>query len=207
MGVSRKPGRPGCFHVRRPDERPEYQLSAHRLVVVTTGDTKPTAATRGTAEQREPKRGGTDSRESERPDSTVDGGEIAAQRGPGGGKRGVTSHNRCWVLFYRVLGRRVLRNLNSVSPKQHRIAELAKRSPELVFTSLAHLIDLEWLLEAYRRTRKDGAAGVDGQTAADYEANLSANLQSLLERARIVPASTTARGAFSRPASRGKRLM
>ncbi len=76
----------------------------------------------------------------------------------------------------------MLRNLNNVSTKQHRIAELAKRSPELVFTSLAYLIDLEWLLEAYRRTRKDGAVGVDGQTAADYEADLTANLQSLLGR-------------------------
>jgi hypothetical protein len=98
IGVSRKPGRPGCFHVRCPEERPEYQLSAHRLVVVTMGDTKRTAATRGTAEQREPKRGGTDSRESERPDSTVEVGELAAQRGPGGGKRDVTSNNRCWEL-------------------------------------------------------------------------------------------------------------
>ena len=76
----------------------------------------------------------------------------------------------------------MLSNLNDVSTKQHRIAELAKRSPALVFTSLAHLIDLEWLLEAYRRTRKDGAVGVDGQTAADYEADLTTNLQSLLER-------------------------
>jgi len=59
---------------------------------------------------------------------------------------------------------------------------LAKRSSELVFTSLVHLIDLEWLREAYRRTRKDGAAGVDGQTAADYEADLTSNLQSLLDR-------------------------
>ncbi len=76
----------------------------------------------------------------------------------------------------------MLSNLNTVSLKQHRIAELAKRSPELAFTSLSHLIDLEWLLEAFRRTRKDGAVGVDGQTAADYEANLIPNLQSLLNR-------------------------
>lgn len=76
----------------------------------------------------------------------------------------------------------MLSNLNTVSTKQHRIAELAKRSPELAFTSLSHLIDLEWLLEAFRRTRKDGAVGVDGQTAADYEANLIPNLQSLLIR-------------------------
>ena len=39
-----------------------------------------------------------------------------------------------------------------------------------------------WLREAYRRTRKDGAAGVDGVTAAHYETALEANLTSLLER-------------------------
>jgi group II intron reverse transcriptase/maturase len=36
--------------------------------------------------------------------------------------------------------------------------------------------------EAYRQTRKDGAAGIDGATAADYEVNLEANLLDLLER-------------------------
>jgi RNA-directed DNA polymerase len=36
--------------------------------------------------------------------------------------------------------------------------------------------------EAYRLTRKDGASGIDGVTAADYEANLEANLLGLLER-------------------------
>jgi RNA-directed DNA polymerase len=38
------------------------------------------------------------------------------------------------------------------------------------------------MLEAYRLTRKDGAPGIDGVTAADYEANLEANLLNLLER-------------------------
>jgi hypothetical protein len=36
--------------------------------------------------------------------------------------------------------------------------------------------------EAYRLTRKDGAPGIDGVTAADYEANLEAKLLDLLER-------------------------
>jgi group II intron reverse transcriptase/maturase len=54
----------------------------------------------------------------------------------------------------------------------------------MAFTTLAHHIDLDWLLEAYRQTRKDGAVGVDGQTAADYEANLLGNLQDLLDRAK-----------------------
>lgn len=38
--------------------------------------------------------------------------------------------------------------------------------------------------EAYRLTRKDGAPGIDGATAAAYEANLEGNLRDLLERIR-----------------------
>jgi group II intron reverse transcriptase/maturase len=54
----------------------------------------------------------------------------------------------------------------------------------MAFTTLAHHLNLEWLREAYRRTRKDGAAGVDGQTAQQYAQQLEANLQSLLDRAK-----------------------
>ncbi len=69
-----------------------------------------------------------------------------------------------------------------VYTKQQRIAELAKQMPEAGFTSLAYHIDLEWLQEAYRRTRKDGAVGVEEMTAAQYEEELDANLSLLLER-------------------------
>jgi hypothetical protein len=34
--------------------------------------------------------------------------------------------------------------------------------PGAALLSLAHFMDLDWLKEAYRRTRKDGAPGVDG---------------------------------------------
>ncbi len=51
-----------------------------------------------------------------------------------------------------------------------------------MFTSLHHLIDGEWMREAYRRTRKDGATGIDGVTAADYEKDLEANLDDLQDR-------------------------
>jgi RNA-directed DNA polymerase len=74
--------------------------------------------------------------------------------------------------------------LTTVSTKLQRIAELAKQSPGMGFTSLAYLIDVEWLGEAYRRTRKDGAVGVDGQTAEMYAANLEENLPALLDRAK-----------------------
>src|SRR3954452_2297502 len=71
-----------------------------------------------------------------------------------------------------------------VSTKQQRIALLARQSPEMGFTSLAHLIDIDWLKEAFHRTRKDGAVGVDGQDGEGYAANLEGNLQSLLDRAK-----------------------
>src|ERR1022692_719573 len=76
------------------------------------------------------------------------------------------------------------RNSSPVSTKQQRLAELAKQSPQMGFTSLAYLMDSDWLHEAFRRTRQDGAAGVDGQTGVDYEKDLGANLQSLLDRAK-----------------------
>ena len=76
------------------------------------------------------------------------------------------------------------RNSRNVSTKQERIAALAKQSPQMAFTSLAYLMDIDWLKEAYRRTRKDGAVGVDGVTAAEYEQDLEGNLQRLLDRAK-----------------------
>jgi RNA-directed DNA polymerase len=73
---------------------------------------------------------------------------------------------------------------DSVSTRQARIATLAKQAPSMAFTTLAHHIDRRWLHEAFLRTRRDGATGVDGQTAADYAANLPENLQGLLDRAK-----------------------
>jgi RNA-directed DNA polymerase len=70
----------------------------------------------------------------------------------------------------------------NVYTKQQRIAELGRLMPDVGSSSLAYHIDLEWMHEAYRRTRKDGAAGVDGVTAQEYEKDLGGNLQSLLDR-------------------------
>jgi RNA-directed DNA polymerase len=72
----------------------------------------------------------------------------------------------------------------TVSTKLERIAKLAKQMPEKAMTSLSHHIDVDWLREAYRLTRKDGAVGVDEQTAAQYAARLESNLESLLDRAK-----------------------
>jgi group II intron reverse transcriptase/maturase len=71
-------------------------------------------------------------------------------------------------------------SLNDISTRQEKIAQRSRQSSSLVWTTLAHHIDLPWLQEAYRRTRKDGAVGVDGVTAQAYEAALEANLTELL---------------------------
>jgi RNA-directed DNA polymerase len=73
---------------------------------------------------------------------------------------------------------------NTVFTKRQRIAELARNCPDMAFTNLAHHIDIKWLHKAYELTRKDGAVGVDGQTAEEYERNLEGNLQHLLNRAK-----------------------
>ena len=75
-------------------------------------------------------------------------------------------------------------SLENVSTKQQRIAMLAKQMPGVALSTLSHHIDIEWMKEAFRRTRKDGATGDDGQTAADYGARLDENLRSLLDRAK-----------------------
>lgn len=74
--------------------------------------------------------------------------------------------------------------LDNISTKQRRIAKLAHEAPQMVITSLSHHIDDEWMQEAFRLTRKNGASGIDGQTAAGYAERLQQNLHSLLDRAK-----------------------
>ena len=70
----------------------------------------------------------------------------------------------------------------SVSTKQERIAKLARERPGMAFTSLNYHVDYEWVEYAYRCTRKDGARGVDGQSAQDYAKDLHGNLLRLIDR-------------------------
>lgn len=70
----------------------------------------------------------------------------------------------------------------NLSTKRQRIAALARAKRGVALSTLHHVIDLEWMKEAWRLTRKDGAPGIDGVMAADYAENLEANLLDLLER-------------------------
>jgi len=69
-----------------------------------------------------------------------------------------------------------------ISTDLRQIAEQAKSDPAKVFISLAHRMDVDFLREADRRVRKDGAPGLSGVTAKEYAENLTANLEDLHER-------------------------
>jgi group II intron reverse transcriptase/maturase len=71
----------------------------------------------------------------------------------------------------------------SVSTQQEYIANTAYKFINEPIVSLNHYLNIEWLKEAFRRTRKDGACGIDGVTAMHYEAKLEENLQDLINRA------------------------
>ena len=71
-----------------------------------------------------------------------------------------------------------------VLTKQLQIAELAAARPEESFTSLNHYLDMDWMKEAYRRTRRESAAGVDGKTMEQYGKELESNLGDLIGRAK-----------------------
>jgi len=75
-------------------------------------------------------------------------------------------------------------SLDPISPRLQRIAAIAEANPDEPLNPLAHFIDEYWLAEAYRRTRKDGAPGVDGQTAREYARDLVSNIYSLRDRAK-----------------------
>lgn len=63
-----------------------------------------------------------------------------------------------------------------------RIAEIAKNKPKEKFTSLYHHINVELLLKCHREFPANKAAGDDKVTKAEYEANLTENLNNLVER-------------------------
>ena len=64
----------------------------------------------------------------------------------------------------------------------NRIAELAQEDPKRQFYSIAHLITVEKLHEAFRGLRKDASAGIDGVTYEQYEAHAEENIRQLHQR-------------------------
>ena len=66
-----------------------------------------------------------------------------------------------------------------------RISQLSsenRNNPEFRFTSLAHIIDKNMLMECHASMDGDKAIGIDGVTKEDYGQNLDENLNDLLNR-------------------------
>ena len=78
----------------------------------------------------------------------------------------------------------VLRDRTSMSPEHIRIAELAKEDRDRKFSSIAHLLTVDALQDAFEGLRKDASAGVDGKTHAEYAVALRENLTTLHDRLR-----------------------
>src|SRR5437870_10432938 len=174
MGAPQEPGRPGRLRAREPGgapgrtaqvrgrgaRRPRERRSSARTVPPSEGNEvrregRPgVGALRCTGEAGEPA-----------PGDPVEGRECGV-REPEEGKMTGTP------------------NPDTISTRLHRIAKLARDMPGVALRTLAQHIDIECLREAYRRTRKDGAVGVDQQTAEQYADDLEGNLQSLLDRAK-----------------------
>ena len=72
----------------------------------------------------------------------------------------------------------------TVSMKLQRMAQPAQSYPERVFNHVYHLMDRDFLREAYRQTRKSSAPGMDQVTAKQDADNLEDNLRDRHERLR-----------------------
>jgi RNA-directed DNA polymerase len=70
----------------------------------------------------------------------------------------------------------------TLSPGLLRVAERAKRHPEVRMLALAHHIDESALERVYRRLRREAAVGVDHVTVEQYGKRLVENLQALRAR-------------------------
>jgi group II intron reverse transcriptase/maturase len=70
----------------------------------------------------------------------------------------------------------------TVSTKLARIAKQSEQNPTMVFTTLAHLMEEDFLTEAFHQLRKDAAAGIDEVTATEYGVNLGERIKDLHRR-------------------------
>ena len=62
------------------------------------------------------------------------------------------------------------------------IAKRAREEPQCQYTSLAHLLDEQFLAACYHRLGRDRASGVDGVTWKEYGEHLEENLRDLVAR-------------------------
>ncbi len=78
-----------------------------------------------------------------------------------------------------------LRGGQRESTKLSSLSVRARENPHLRFTSLAHLLTVDFLRECFRELKREKAPGVDGVRVEEYEANLEENLKDLVGRLRL----------------------
>lgn len=66
--------------------------------------------------------------------------------------------------------------------KLARISQLSRENPDMVFTSIGHLINKELLKSCHEKMDGKKAVGIDGVTKEEYERNLEQNLTELTQR-------------------------
>lgn len=66
--------------------------------------------------------------------------------------------------------------------KLERISQLSSEKPDMVFTSIGHLIDKEMLKKCHEKMDGSKAVGIDGVTKEEYGWNLDENLDALVDR-------------------------
>lgn len=66
--------------------------------------------------------------------------------------------------------------------KLERITQLSKENPNMVFTSIGHLINNEMLKECHKEMDGTKAVGIDGVTKEDYGKELEKNIAELVDR-------------------------
>jgi RNA-directed DNA polymerase len=99
--------------------------------------------------------------------------EAAADQVEG---RTATKRNSTKGDTYRTQGR------ESVRSALGRVREAARRHRTMKFTALLHHVTVELLKQAYAKTRRQAAAGVDGVTWGEYGKRLDENIGELHER-------------------------
>jgi len=68
------------------------------------------------------------------------------------------------------------------STKLSSLSVRARENPRMRFTSLAHILTMDFLRECFRELRRNKASGVDGVTVEEYGANIEEDLKDLVKR-------------------------
>ena len=66
-----------------------------------------------------------------------------------------------------------------------RISQLSKENPNIVFTSIGHLINKDLLRKCHERMDGNKAVGIDGITKEEYGKRLEENLVDLVDRMNL----------------------